>query len=137
MWHQQIADSANFTLVVGLVWVGPKGDFVRKQAKKNKRRRKEARGIWNWSDLATTSLFTICIITHELMKLGSLDYMVTNNGRIHLNLLSSLKIIDSVDTVPLGIKPTQKYEISVDEYTHIVKKFLKWKSPKISWINLP
>ena len=107
MWHQQIADSANFTLVVGLVWVGPKGDFVRKQAKKNKRRRKEARGIWNWSDLATTSLFTICIITHELMKLGSLDYMVTNNGRIHLNLFSSLKIIDTVDTVQLGINPTQ------------------------------
>ena len=123
MWHQQIADSANFTLVVGLVWVGPKGDFVRKQAKKNKRRRKEARGIWNWSDLATTSLFTICIITHELMKLGSLDYMVTNNGRIHLNLFSSLKIIG---TVQLGITPTktpQKSEINVDEYTHIVEKF--------------
>ena len=123
MWHQQIADSANFTLVVGLVWVGPKGDFVRKQAKKNKRRRKEARGIWNWSDLATTSLFTICIITHELMKLGSLDYMVTNNGRIHLNSISCPKIIDTVDTVQLWIRPTQKYEISVDEYTHIVKSF--------------
>ena len=65
------------------------------------------------------------------MELGSLDYMVTNNGRIHLNSISCPKIIDTVDTVQLGIRPTQKYEISVDEYTHIVKNFWMEKPKNI------